>query len=480
MDAETYIADSIVPSSLPIMEPMATRLSTEDPEADMFGVTPDHVYAYRLLDAASDVYSRWFMVMKAAVSRERVRQRLHCEEAGISVDTKLPYERPALTAAEQSTVALCKNLISSLFDPKVAEYAMLKFRRAVDTGDKRSFKIRLLVLKSRDSLKGTRLYKGFFEGAEECITKAELIAGCVPDPSPRRLSRAEKARVAARKLMENQPTLFDAQDKAPEQDIEIKTPKPQSRVDPVSRDSFSREQASTAPTGSVDNLSTTTPHVDGESAGPVGAAGACVAAPSGSNQYIDRRKTTDFSKEILGNQVTAKNKGGSEKESNSKKVTVTSKSVTKRMTVTKSVDNSAPIRKTKVYSSTSEIAADIEAGKIVPYQTNDEVIRDVRSGVITPSEAVLFLSELVRRKRSEAAAAIGDAVTRDIDRRIVSSPEEQSPCKGRIPVADIDEDELLEDDEADDPDEPERDDGFGDVDGGYKSSDAEWRPDDNW
>jgi len=474
MEAETYIADSIVPSSLPIMEPMANRLSTEDPEADMFGVTPDHVYAYRLLDAASDVYSRWFMVMKAAISRERVRQRLHCEEAGISVDTKLPYERPTLTAAEQSTVALCMNLVSSLFDPKVAEYAMLKFSRAIDTGDKRSFKIRLLVLKSRDSLKGTRLYKGFFEGAEECITKAELIAGCVPDPSPRRLSKAEKARAAAKKLVENQPTLFDAQVDTPEQDIEIKNPEPQRGVDPV----LPQTQVSTAPTGSVDNLSIT-PSVDSDIAEPVGAAGVCEASPSTKDQYIEKQKKSDFTKKKHTNKTVNKIKGNSDTISNSIKVTVTSENVTGRVTVTKDVDNSVKVRKMKVYSSTSEITADIEAGNIVAYQTNDEVISDVRNGIITPAEAVLFLSELVKRKRSESAVAMGEAMSRGIARIMASSSDDQTPCKGKIPVADIDEDELL-DEEEDDSEDSGRNDDFAEADGGYKRSDAEYNPDDNW
>lgn len=444
----------------------------------MFGITPDHVYAYRLLDAASDVYSRWFMVMKAAVSRERVRQRLYCEESGMSVDTKLPYERPALTAAEQSTVDLCMNLVGSLFDPKVAEYAMLKFRKAVDTGDKRSFKIRLLVLKSRDSLKGTRLYKGFSEGAEECITKAELIAGCVPDPSPRRLSKAEKARAAARKQMENQPTLFDNQENTPRQDIENIPQDTKCKVDPDKGDSIPPEQVSTAPAGSVDNLLTTPPE-QGMLAEPAGALRSCDAPPSQANQYIEKGNNPDFSSEMPCDGQFGEKKGGYGNKTSHKKVTVTSDFVTKRVTVTRNVDNSTVVRKTKVYRNTTEIASDIASGTIVPYQTNDEVIKDVRGGIITPAEAVLFLSELVKRKRSESAYAIGDAVARDLDKKIVSSSKDQDPYKGRIAVPEIDDDDLADDDEPEE-DEGREDNDFGDVDGGYKSSDAEWRPDDNW
>lgn len=478
MDAQTYIADGIVPSSLPVLEPMATRLSTQDPEADMFGITPDHVYAYRLLDAASDVYSRWFMVMKAAVSRERVRQRLYCEESGMSVDTRLPYEPPALTAAEQSTVDLCMNLVGSLFDPKVSEYAMLKFRKAVDTGDKRSFKIRLLVLKSRDSLKGTRLYKGFSEGAEECITKAELKAGCVPDPSPRRMSKAEKARAAVRKQMESQPTLFDNHEGTPLQDIENIPQDTKSKVDTDKVDSTSSEQVSAEPAGSVDNLLTTSLE-KGVLAEPAGALGSCVAPPSQVDQYIENGNKADFSRESTCYDQLVKKKIGCRDKTLNKNVNVAPDPVTKRVTITRNVDKSNVVRKTKVYINTTEIASDIESGMIVPYQTNDEVIKDVRSGIITPSEAVLFLSELVKRKRSESAYAIGNAVARDLDKKIVSSSKDQDPYKGRIALPEIDDDDLSDDDEPEEADGLDGND-FVDVDGGYKSSDAEWRPDDNW
>lgn len=203
-------------------------------------------------------------------------------------------------------------------------------------------------------------------------------------------------------------------------------------------------------------------------------------APSGNYQYIDIRKITDFSKEILCDGLTTENKGCLGKKSNSKKVIVTSENVTKRKTVTKKVDNYANVRKTKVYQNVAEIVADIEAGRIVPYQTNDEVIGDVSRGLITPSQAVLFLSELVKRKRFECAAAISDAVSRDINKRVGNSSNDNDNCKGRIPVADVDDEDIVEDEESEESEEQSRDDDFGDADGGYKSSDAEWRPDDNW
>ena len=468
MDAETYIADGIVASSLPVLNPMATRLPSYDQEADMLGITPDHVYACRMLDAASALYSKWFMVMKSAVSRERVRQRLYCEENGISVNTRIPYQRPILTAAEQSTVELCKNLIGLLFDTKVAEYAMLKFRKAVDTGDKRSFKIRLLVIKSRDSLKGTRLYRGFSEGAEECITKAERIAGCVPDPSPRRLSRSERARIEAKKRAEDQPMLFDVQGNAEYQSIDI-SQKP--KDDPEKEDSASSIQEAKAPAVAVDNLLITMPK-QCISAASAGAHGQCDASPSEEHRPIGEPEESCPGQSINRNCQSGTNE-------NKEKVTVTKNFVTNRVTVTKDIDKPAPVRKTRVYNNTSEISSDIEAGAIVPYQTNEEVIYDISSGAITPAEAVLFLSELTKRKRSDAAAAMGKAVARDIDRRINAS-EDQAPRRGMIPMSDVDEEDLPDDEESDEVDDSESDSRFGDVDGGYRSSEAEWRPDDIW
>ena len=492
MDAETYIAESVVPSSLRVLDPMSTRLSTKDPEADMFGVTPDHVYAYRLLDAASDVYARWFIVMKAAVSRERVRQRLYCEEAGISVNTRLPYERPLLTAAEQSTVELCRSVIGRLFDTKVSEYAMLKFRKAVDTGDMRSFKIRLLVLKSRDSLKGSRLYNGFSEGAEECITKAERLAGCVPDPSPRRLSRAEKARVSARRQMETQPTLFDAYGGMPCQPDRHIPQEKECRVGSAADKPTPSAPMPTAPAGSVDNL-LITPLSAGESAGPAGDGNTSRKPSSEAVQYIEKGPISDYQHNSDGIAKPLDKTGEAVDKIKRSDVTVTTTPVTKCVTVTDEKRVSATVRKTKVYSSVSEISSDISSGLIVPYKTNEEVVQDIRSGVITPAEAVLFLSELIKRKRSESAHAMDDAVARDLDRKAAGSMESRSLYRGAVSDMEMGDEDIEDEDEPDDEsdevdDDTRAEDGFGGADGGYKLadsggynlSDSEWCPDDDW
>jgi len=388
---ETYIANSIVTSALPVMEPAAMKVVQYD-GPDLFGVTPDHAYAYRLLGVCSDIYSKWFMVMKAAISREKVCQRLRCEYDGTPISKKMPYHRPVLTSAEESTVGLCYSMVSSLFDSNVAEYAMMKFNRAIDTGDKRSFKIRLLILKSRDSLKGSRLYKGFCDGSEECIANAEKLAGCIPDPSPRRMSKAEKAKAAAR-MGTSQPMLF-------ENDLIENTPREaKEAMAETSGGPSTTEVRAASPTDPVSRH-----HVQECEAGSVGA--------------------------VVG--VSRKKRGR-------KSVTVTNDIVTKRVTVTK--DNSSNvIRKTKIYSNIAEIAADIENGMIVPYQSDKEVVGDINKGIITPAEAVLFLSEMVKRKRSISnQPTIPESVSKDIDDRLsCTNAEDMCGRSAPIPSEDID------------------------------------------
>ena len=469
MDSETYIAEGVVPSVLPVMEPMAIRLNDVIEQPDMFGITSEHAYTDRLLDAAADVYSRWFIVMRSAISRERVRQRMQCEDMGVSVDTKLPYERPVLTSAESAIVSLCENMVRSLFDPKVAEYATMKFRKAIDTGDKRSFKIRLLILKSRDSLKGSRLYDGFCDGAEECISKAEKIAGCVPDPSPRRMSKAEKAKAEAKRNRPKQQMLFDCTPYENTASPSLSSPSSapsDSNIDNIDQKTTRRQVA----TGKREEPTTLADA--GVAAAPVdpdinpkkkasanfdsGSTGAASGVDVASSKDIQPPPTDVESEKHRRRRNAKKNK---------EIVTVTNVTVTNR--------DSEPLRKTKVYANVAEISADIESGKICAYESNDEVIGDVKNGKITPAEAVMFLSELSKRKRSDSKSRIGEAVSKDIDIRLGMISDDQAAYKGHMSfdeMEDID-DDMMDDDEEDIPLE-DRDDGlengFGDEMDGNK------------
>ena len=477
MHSEMYIAEGVIPSALPVLEPMVMRIGDVLEQPDMFGVTPEHAYTGRLLDAAADVYSRWFIVMRSAISRERVRQRIQCEDKGLSADTKIPYERPVLTAAESYTVSFCEAMVRSLFDPKVAEYAMMKFRRAIDTGDKRSFKIRLLVLKSRDSLKGTRLYNGFSDGSEECISKAEKIAGCIPDPSPRRMSKAEQAKALARKNSPKQPTLFDC------------TPYENNNSNPDnSRDADTgRETAKHIDSINTDTEFQIAPHTSGIVA-PVGGKPKGATAPTGSVTNYEKKASANNSKldaepvgaggadanarSHVGTDGISKGIDKETSRKNGKVKKIFRNSVDKNVTVTKQEKVTLTPADRKTYSSTSEIAADIDSGKITAYDSNEEVIRDVKSGKITPSQAVLFLSELAKRKRMQSMSRIGDAISMDIDSRLGMASEDQNSYKCRISMSDID-DDLFDDDDNEDmdledaEDLDEQEDRFEDIGGEY-------------
>ena len=454
MEDSMYIAGSIVPSCVKIVEPMVEKISGTFPEADMFGVTPDHAYAYRLLDAASDVYSRWFMVMKAAISRERVRQRLYCEDNGLSVNSKVAYEQPILTASEESVVSMCYTLVKTLFDHKVAEYAMLKFNKALATGDKRSFKIRLLVLKSRDSLKGTRLYNGFRDGAENCISRAEMAAGCIPDPSPRRLSNAEKAREELKKRTASQPTLFDDASYSTDKDIDLEY-----NVDKLV---ITSQVENRKEINNIEGYGNVSPQNDDFSSKNVTISDTSgESSPASSSEGEDRDKIKDVDK---GNVTVTKRRGRHKKGC---------------VTVTDHREDNVK-RKTKLYLNTVEIANDIVDGNITPYNTNEEIINDIKNKVITPMEAVLFMSELVKRKKASFVPQLGEAILRGVD-KMASEAEERSVGKVKIPVEDMKDDLENEDDECQDS-ISECDDirGYGEGYGSVDASESEWRPDDNW
>lgn len=417
MNSKTYIVREVLPSAMPVLQPMAVKIDEYADRADLFGVTPEHAYTNRLLDAAADVYSRWFIVMRAAVSRERMRQRMHCKEMGLPVKTtKLEYEKPALTESEIHTVSLCSAIIKSLFNPHVAEYAMMKFQKAINTGDKRSFKIRLLILRSRDSLKGTILYDGFCDGAEECISKAEQIAGCVPDPSPRRMSKAEQAKAIEKKNQPRQPLLFDClldSDNSTEaqQDIDNIDKKQPDKMLPSN--------------GGVNSTTTkvTMPPIDPDMKNKKEAkANLCSGSMGGdgSDSSLARRVSED--------RYDGKNRPFSKTEENkNKNHLIEDKCVT-------------------VTLNDSEGSG---------YLSNEDVISDLRNGNITPAQAVVFLSEIAKRKRYERINGIGEAVSRDIDSRIGMNSEDQALCKRHISISNIDDEDLADDEDIEDMDEDE-------------------------
>lgn len=220
MDSTIFTASSIVATDLPLMEPMKVpidgtgavsqnenenspgpELSTKDSSpADLLskaGICPD-ASVRPLLDATAQLCANWFIAMKEAIGRERSKQMRYREEYGISKKTKVAYVPPTLTLEEAAMAKSSASVIRATFGDKVADYAEKGFDSAISTGDKRSFKIRLVMIKARDSLKGSPLHESFSKWLDLYISKAEQKAGCIPCPGPRRMSKKEKAKKMAR------------------------------------------------------------------------------------------------------------------------------------------------------------------------------------------------------------------------------------------------------------------------------------------
>ena len=319
--------------------------------------------ARRILDVCSDTFSRWFSAMRACIRRDRVRQCLFREENGLPNSAKIPYQRQPITASEQSVADMSESIIRCLFGDYVANYARDKFEHAIYTGDMRAFKIRLLVIKARDSLKKDKspLLPWFVKGMYQCIDKAEKLAGCIPDPSPRRMSKAEKEK--KRKKEEEEKRLKDMQPELP-------------LVWPVqdNNDSINQDIDGSDSGHSTGNGIPNTPILEG-----------CEQNTSICKKEGIDVEVSDCSQDRGNVTVT---------------VTVThngqdiGKKIPNRRKPNK--DKSGIVRKAREYNTVDQILDDINDGKIVPYESSDEICEDIKSGLLTPVEALMFTNALDR------------------------------------------------------------------------------------
>ena len=319
--------------------------------------------ARRILDTCSNVFSMWFSAMRSCIRRDRVRQCLFKEDHGLPNSAKIPYQRQPVTAAEQSVVDIAESTIRCLFGDSVADYARDKFEHAIDTGDLRAFKIRLLVIKARDCLQKDKspLLPWFVKGMEQCIDKAEELAGCIPDPSPRRLSKAEQEKKRNRE--EKAKRLKDMHPELPLVWIA------QENKDPINQDIE----------GSASIIST-------DKSIPI--------TPAGSRCELNTIDCNKAGKDVEVLETT--------QDSDSVTVTVTethSHSCSGKKSSKKSRSNNAKsgvVRKAREYNTVEQILDDIEDGKIVPYESSDEICADLKAGLITPVEALMFTNALDR------------------------------------------------------------------------------------
>lgn len=172
------------PSVLPVYEPMSVPCP--------YGLGTESAIS-RILSAATEVCSRWYKVVNAAFSREKQRRVQFRKDNGLPFNAKIEPGKLILTEEEKSIVSLMEAVVRSMFGD-AADYVRDSFSRTLESGDRRSFKIRLLFYRFRDSLDDPDMKARFEEGMEDAITDCERMAGCESDPSPRRLSRAEQER----------------------------------------------------------------------------------------------------------------------------------------------------------------------------------------------------------------------------------------------------------------------------------------------
>lgn len=488
MDQGLFTASSVVAAELPVLEPMQgvnlvvesagsgetaqeegaassgllfpdLEESNPKPEKKHFdasdllsvsGVCPD-MAVRPILEATAQVCSRWFLAMKSAIGRERVRQGLYREENGLSKKSKIEYCPPILTAQEQSTAEASETMLRVMFGDSVAEYAGNGFRNAIATGDKRSFKIRLVMLKARDSLKGSPIHKGFSTWLDAYISKAEKDAGCIPCPGPRRISKKEKERKMARMGYDPRQLILPFPDfySKEEENILLGSGSRKHRNSNKKPDAVDTKTAATHKEGTTTSSPTSTiakPIPEPEKVVESGNAETTENTPSnqdieGGNGAVNggengAKKDSKIASLLTDGRVfrhvistvgsilsqntiekLAKQTQIEEKPSkneiikNEPTVTVTEKQEEGKVTVHgKTTENhrycnaecnagtppkkTALPRKTKSYDNAQEILDDIKAGRIEPYDSPDEVLAGMKQGELTPAEAMLYLSVL--------------------------------------------------------------------------------------
>lgn len=311
----------------------------------------------RILDAYAEACARWFSAMRACIRRERVRQALFREEHGLPRTAKIPYQRQPLTAEELAVSSMAEAIARCMFGQEVADYARQKFLHAIDTGDMRAFKIRLVVIKARDCLKklNSPITPEFLKGMEKCIEKAESLAGCIPDPSPRRMSKAEQER--RRKKEESEKAMREMQPELP-----LVWPEHSSEPSTVQ----DIEHASDADADLA--------HI------PVSPKMPLVRKSQSKGEKGESPHVSEVKQDIGNVTVTVTGESG---ESGRKASRKRSK-------------GSGIVRKAREYNTVEQILDDIEEGRIVPYESSDEICADLNAGMLTPVEALMFANALDR------------------------------------------------------------------------------------
>lgn len=325
-----------------------------------------------LMRVCASTYSAWFVAMRSCIGRERERQRAFREENGLPKAARIPYERQPLTTEELITSSMAESLVRTTFGDGPADYAKRKFTHALNTGDMRSFKIRLLLLKARDSMAGSLIQAEFSSALEECIALAESMAGCKPDPTPRKMSRAEKERkrvrdMRAAELQKMQPDLpgWTYNNKG----IIVSAPYGISHA--YDQNDASEDQEHNTNQGTATGKDP-------------------VELPSG--RHPSGRAISRYCKNAKNAISISSAKSPANPKESGNRPNRCSVTVTRTVTHDKSKFNI--LRKVREYSSVEQILNDIENGAIDPYESEEEICNDLRDGKISAVEAFMFIAAL--------------------------------------------------------------------------------------
>lgn len=314
-----------------------------------------------ILGVCAETMARWFSVMREAVLRERARQARFREDNGLPKSARIPYSVPALTDSDVAVSSLSESVMGALFGDKVSSYAAGKFRDAIETGDMRAFKIRLVFLKARDSIPDAVLKREFACGMEAFIDEAEQKAGCRQDSSPRRLSRKEQER---KKRLDKSREARRVQQEA---QLEL----------PLIWTSIQKNDITEAVSDSsnIEHQEVVSESFDDRKDQDV---------------LISRYCKQHISDSDEESKTPIKQEHGEHYE-NPWAVTVTEK---ERYCNVCYRNNYGIPRKTRRYDSVEDILNDIDEGRIVPYESQEEIAADVDDGFLAPEEAVMFVAAL--------------------------------------------------------------------------------------
>lgn len=362
----------------------------------------------RILYLLSSTFARLSVLVRSCVAKSRELQEDFRKKNNLPKSAKIPYSPAPVSDVDQAAMLQCVATIGALFGDKPSSYAMEKFWHATSSGDMRAFKIRLLFLKVRDSIKGSPMYRDFLAGLEDAISESERMAGCKPDSSPRRLSRAEQDR--KRRIKERQDAKKRIQPELP-----LEWPHEESAV--------MRED------GDPDAIHEEAEHKDGSSSSTSSNASESISQDQHEMAGITAEKCNssadDSCKQVVNNEPELKD-GQDEKRLNFnilKKVSLgkliergdeTEKKEEDskeselgddyckhtdsygKFTVNKPHQIGDPIRKAREYDTVEQILDDIESGAIVRYESIDEIKEDLKSGKITSIDALMFTAALDR------------------------------------------------------------------------------------